>query len=80
MRVRYVGGSFGVDELTNGKVYECIGIEAFPEFTLLRIIDDSEEDYLYPANNPRPFDRSSPGGRWEIVEDDENGSLAKVIK
>lgn len=79
MKVRYVGESFGVDELTNGKVYECIGIESFPEFTLLRIIDDSEEDYLYSAMNPAPFDRSSPGGRWEIVEDDSEGSLSKLL-
>jgi len=75
MKVRYVGESFGVDELTNGKVYECIGIE----FDLLRIIDDSEEDYLYSSINPAPTDRSSPGGRWEIVEDDSEGSLSKLL-
>ena len=76
MKVRYVGQSFGVDSLTNGRTYECIGIE----FDLLRVIDDSEEDYLYSSINPAPFDRSGPGGRWEIVEDDENGSLANLIK
>lgn len=77
MKVRYVGKSFGVDSLTNGKVYECLEVE--PVMGLLRIIDDSEEDYLYSSTNPAPLDRSSPGGRWEIVEDDENGSLAKAI-
>ncbi len=76
MRVRYIGPSFGVDSLTSGKVYECIGVE----FDLLRIIDDSEEDYLYSSINPAPLDRSSPGGKWEIVEDDENGTLRALIK
>ena len=79
MKVRYVGKSFGAVSLTNGKVYECIAIEEVPEDTFLRIIDDSEEDYLYSSTNPAPLDRSSPGGRWEIVEDDEKGSLAKAI-
>ncbi|GHU37026.1 hypothetical protein FACS1894105_08380 [Clostridia bacterium] len=35
--------------------------------------------YLYSPINPAPLDGSSPGGRWEIVEDDENGTLAKAI-
>lgn len=26
MKVRYVGISFGVDSLTDGKIYECVGI------------------------------------------------------
>lgn len=80
MKVRYAGESFGAVSLTNGKVYECIGIESFPDFTVLHIIDDSDEDYLYSPTKPAPLDGSSPGGRWEIVEDDENGSLAKVIR
>lgn len=79
MRVRYCGESFGVVSLTKGKIYECIAIEDSSEDTFLRIIDDSEEDYLYSSTHPAPLDRSSPGGHWEIVEDDENGSLAKAI-
>lgn len=77
MKVKYVGKSFGLAELTNGKVYECIGIETGP---YLRIIDDEGEDYLYSAINPAPVDGSSPGGKWEIVEDDEKGSLKSIIK
>ena len=57
------GESFGAVSLTNGKVYECIGIESFPDFTVLRIIDDSDEDYLYSPTKPAPLDGSSPGGR-----------------
>ena len=75
MKVRYVGESFGVDSLTNNKVYDCIGVE----FDLLRIVDDSEEDYLYSSINPAPLDGSSPGGRWEIIEDDTAGTLANII-
>ena len=75
MKVQYIGESFGVDSLTNGKTYECIGVE----FDLLRIIDDSEEDYLYSSRNPRPLNGSSPGGVWIIVEDDEAGTLRKTI-
>ena len=43
MKLRYVGESFGVDGLTNGKIYECTAYES----GMLRIIDDSDEDYLY---------------------------------
>ena len=76
MKVRYVGESFGVDALTNGKTYECLGVE----LDLLRIIDDSEEDYLYSSINPAPLDRSSIGGKWDIVEDDEKGTLSRLFR
>ena len=91
MKVRYVGETFGCLELTDGKVYECLGVEDGGDFGLmLRIIDDegpaywetdeNEKDgYLYSPTNPRPIDGSSPGGKWEIVEDDEKGSLKKAI-
>lgn len=74
MRVKYIGESFGVDGLTNNKTYKCIGIES----GMLRIIDDSKEDYLYSATNPRPLDGSSQGGMWEIVEDKDN-ALKKLL-
>lgn len=81
--------------LTNGVVYECLEVdrtdEAGFEFGLmLRIIDDEGPDYwekrsnepdgyLYSPINPAPLDGSSPGGKWEIIEDDERGTLAKII-
>jgi len=45
----------------------------------LRIIDDSEDDYLYSPTEPRLLDAQYQGGKFEIVEDDEKGSLAKAI-
>ncbi len=68
MKVKYIGESFGVDGLTNNKVYNCLGVES----GMLRVIDDSGEDYLYSARNPRPLDGSSKGGKWEIVEDNND--------
>lgn len=41
----------GCDDLTLGKIYECVGIEGNGSF--LRIIDDSDDDYLYPASHFR---------------------------
>ena len=76
LKVRYAGSSFGVDSLTNGKIYTVLGVE----FGNLRIVDDSGEDYLYGAINPAPMEGDSPGGRWEIVEDDSAGTLASTIQ
>ena len=76
MKVKYIGKSFGAESLTNGKIYECIGIED----GMLRIIDDSEEDYLYSAIRPSSLEDMSLCGRWEIIEDSVNKDLEKVIK
>lgn len=64
MKLRYIGKSFGVDGLTNGKEYQAEEENA----DYYRVIDDSGEDYLYSKKNPAPIDGSSSGGRWEIVE------------
>ena len=75
-KVRYIGKSFGVEGLTNGKVYNVIGIEN----DMLRVIDDSEEDYLYSITKPACLADTSLCGKWEIVGDNENKDLEKVIK
>ncbi|MEL7645413.1 MAG: hypothetical protein AAGU04_03980 [Anaerolineaceae bacterium] len=46
---------------------------------LLRIIDDSDEDYLYSVI-PGPMWDASISGRWELVEDDSQGTLKAVLK
>lgn len=75
VKVKYIGESFGADSLTNGNTYDCLGVDA----GMLRIIDDSGEDYLYSIYNPRPLDGSGKGGKWEIVEDDKNGTLKEIF-
>ncbi len=64
MKLKYIGESFGVDSLTNGKLYDA----QVENEGMYRVIDDSGEDYLYSKDNPAPLDGSSPGGKWEIVE------------
>lgn len=75
MKLKYIGDSFGVDSLTNGKIYDCLEFEN----GMLRVVDDSGEDYLYSVINPRPLDGSSKGGKWEIIEDDEKGTLTALF-
>lgn len=75
--VKYVGKSFyNGGGLTDGKEYYCLNVE----LPFLRIVDDEEMDYLYSITNPAPLDGSSDGGRWELVEDDDNQTLKKTLK
>lgn len=77
MKVQYIGESFGAASLTSDKIYECLGVEL--DGNALRIVDDSEEDYLYGITNPAPWDGSAPGGKWKIIEDDEQGTLKNAF-
>ena len=74
-KVKYVGKSFGIESLTNGKIYDCIGIE----LPFIRVIDDSEEDYLYSISKPCSLENPDLYGKWVIVEDKQN-ILSKYIK
>ena len=65
MKLKYIGESFGALSLTNGKIYEATVEDDY----YYRVVDDSGEDYLYEKDNPAPLDGSSPGGKWEIVEE-----------
>lgn len=47
---------------------------------MLRIIDDSGEDYLYSAVKPSSLEDSTLCGRWRIVEDNENKNLENILK
>lgn len=64
MKIKYIGETFGAFSLTNGKIYEA----TIEDEDYYRVVDDSGEDYLYSRKHPRPLDGSSPGGRWEIIE------------
>ncbi len=75
MKLRYLGPTFGIESLTNGKVYICLGFEE----GFLRIVDDSDEDYLYSVV-PGPMWDASVRERWEVVEDDEKGTLTKLFE
>lgn len=75
MKVMYIGPSFFAG-LTNGKIYECLGID----HGNLRIFDDTYDDYLYSPINPGPCDNPDIRGKWKIIEDDEKGSLKKIIR
>lgn len=65
-KVKYIGETFGFDELTNDKIYDVINVD---NGDMLRVVDDSGEDYLYSIKNPAPCDRSSNGGKWELTAD-----------
>ncbi len=77
MKVRYIGKSFGVDSLTDKKIYKVVEVDKLTGG--LRIVDDSDEDYLYHPKSPKPNGAKEAYGRFEIVEDDESGSLRKAI-
>ncbi len=74
-RVKYIGKSFGVEQLTNGKIYDVLEIDD----TFIKIIDDSEEAYLYSTNKPASLEDINLYGKWVIVED-KNNKLKKYIK
>ena len=74
-KVKYVGKSFGVVSLTDGKIYDCLAVED----CFLRVIDDSEEDYLYSVSKPSALENPELCGKWHIVED-PYGILGKYIK
>lgn len=74
-KVKYVGKSFGVEGLTNNKVYDVVSVE-YPFF---RIIDDSGEDYLYSIIKPSSLDNASLCGKWQLIEDNK-GLLKDYFK
>lgn len=73
-QVKYSGESFGVDSLTDGEVYDVVRDET----GMIKIVDDSEEDYIYDLVNPKPLNGTSPGGKFSII-DDPNKELEKYI-
>lgn len=77
MKVKYKGPSFGADGLTNNFTYEVLEVDQLTG--ALRLIDDSGEDYLYSPTAPGPVCSPKVKGRFEIVEDDAQGTLKSAI-
>lgn len=77
MRVRYIGPNIGVDGLVDGHIYEVLGVDPLTGY--LSVVDESGEDYLYHPKKPQAIAAEYKGGRFEIVEDDENQSLYNAI-
>ena len=77
MRVRYKGPDIGVDGLVDGQIYEVLCVDPLTGY--LSVVDESGEDYLYHPKKPQAIAAEYKGGRFEIVEDDENQSLFKAI-
>ena len=77
MKVRYVGKSYGIDSMTDGKTYDVLEVDEITGG--LRIVDDSGEDYLYHPKAPKPNGAKEAYGHYEIVEDDATGSFKKAI-
>ena len=77
MRVRYIGPDIGVDGLIDGRIYNVICVDELTGY--LSIIDESGEDYLYHPKCPQAIAGEYKGGRFEIVEDDDNSTLYKAI-
>lgn len=73
-QVKYHGETFGLEGLTDGKVYNIVRQNNGD----LAVVDDSDEDYLYSFANPAPGDGSSPGGIFEVLSD-ESGAIQKEI-
>ena len=86
MKVKYIGPTRVILSLTDAKIYECLGVEC----GFLRVIDDEgysywekepdeKEGYLYPPVGVFVNEDGSRAGRFEIVEDDDAGTLHKAI-
>ena len=78
MKVKYIGPQIGSVGLDDGGIYEVLEVD--PLSGGFRIVDESGEDYLYSPTSPRPLSGDQKAGRFEVVEDDEKGTLAKAIK
>lgn len=77
MKVKYIGKSFGVDSLTDGKIYKVFEVDDLTG--AFRLVDDSDEDYLYHPTSPKPNGAKEAYGHFEIIEDNEREDLKKAL-
>lgn len=74
MKVRYVGPSQPVQSLTDHKIYTVL----YVDLPFIWIIDDSGDSYEYFIMHPG-LQEGKMTGRFEIVEDDGNGTLKEAL-
>ena len=77
MKVKYFGPDIGVDGLVGGNEYEVLSVDEVTGY--FAVVDESGEDYLYHPKRPQAIAGEYKGGRFEIVEDDEQQTLHKAI-
>lgn len=77
MKVKYIGPDIGVDGLVDQHIYVVLGVDRLTGY--LSVIDESGEDYLYHPLRPQAIAGKYNGGRFEVVEDDAQGTLKKAI-
>lgn len=71
--VKFVGKTFF--SFIDGKNYYVIGYDD----VYFRIIDESNEDYLYLIKNPKPLNEESWDGKFKLVEDFTNGKIKRIM-
>lgn len=77
MKVKYLGPNIGIDGLFDGNEYDVLSVDEVTGY--LAVVDESGEDYLYHPKRPQPIAGEYKGGRFEIVEDDDQGTLHNAI-
>lgn len=74
-KVKYIGKTFGVESLTNEKVYDVVDIDE----PFIKVVDDSGDPYLYSLS--RPSSMENPGeeyGKWILIESN-NKKLEEIL-
>lgn len=68
-KVKYVGRTFGVESLTNEKIYDVVDIDE----PFIKVIDDSGEPYLYSLSRPSSMENPNEEyGEWILIETNDN--------
>lgn len=74
-KVKYIGKTFGIEQLTDGKIYDVVELD----YPFIRVIDDSGEDYLYSIEKPASLEEPELYGKWLLIETN-NEELKKYIE
>lgn len=78
MKVRYAGEKQGIS-LLPGNVYECLGVVDGGEFGVMFRVIDEEGEAIYVEGDPPGYLYPASKELWEIVEDNDEGLLARTL-